>query len=580
MTKFQVKTFTPLAEARIAEIITRCEPIYDALAPIAAKAKVALEKAEYANLFEQKRDRDFLDQNFQQIGGFLNECGIVGYPNEKQNLTASGGVLNNNSYVIGAAGVALMNEYVSTKTRNNNAHKIEIVANADLCDKAGSYKTPDVLMQYKGVHSAWAEVLAKDLSLEKSLEKTYLVETYGTTGGNHWVAVTLRKDENEKSPLVELFDSSPGLMRSNLEGFQNNIASGWAASIAVNATLTKVLPERGLEFDLNKYYTNSEAFQMAGNSNCSIFSYEKAYITANLNREKHQASLDQHYRFENSLVGGKTELAINKAEIFAKGKIENPTLNMPPEFMFLSHFSSQVEKYLPQMEHTKHVSNKYGVENDAERRARYLNQANANTLIEQKSLRQKYGHLFEIITHPKFLELGERSFAVKEPIMEHQNSVYYPTGKVVPEATAIVAALDKFLPSPVKVNQCDLTAENCFQATIYTGAISAKRMQRWGEAQDFSVAFETQKFNGERQFNLSGMDEDLVQRTKVTLTMPRELALEKIEQSINRANQIKQSKSLPPLTPALYVCDDNPSQTLQPENQPTKLVASFRSLNS
>ncbi len=103
------------------------------------------------------------------------------------------------AYVIGAEGLSLVNEYLATKPNNSTAHEVAVVRNIDFFtgeDDSGSSKTANILMDKKGVHNGWARMLSEDLSQakDKDFNKTYLIETFSSTGGNHFIAVTKRED--------------------------------------------------------------------------------------------------------------------------------------------------------------------------------------------------------------------------------------------------------------------------------------------------------------------------------------------------------------------------------------------------
>jgi hypothetical protein len=265
--------FSPLSDDRITEIVERSKdkPIKDWLIPIAAKTQEILGEEKYEILAKQTRDADgsrkiiskeFLNENLDLVGEFLKDCRLIGTLNEETKVSRG-------AYVIGAEGLSLVNQYLATKPNNSTAHEVAVVRNIDFFtgeDDRGSSKTANILMDKKGVHDGWAKMLSEDLSQakDKDFNKTYLIETFSSTGGNHFVAVTIRKNAGEDAPLVDFFDPSAGLIRGNIETFQNAIAIGFAAQVMVDATLTKVFEEQELRFDSEKYFNNFEPFQMRG----------------------------------------------------------------------------------------------------------------------------------------------------------------------------------------------------------------------------------------------------------------------------------------------------------------------------
>ncbi|MBM5782055.1 MAG: hypothetical protein FJ368_01385, partial [Pelagibacterales bacterium] len=512
MPQDKIQKFSALSKARIEEIIDRCKEknITKWLAPIARKSQEILTSTEYAHLKDlgQNLDVGKLNDNITEIASFLKDCRLIGAENNKEEVIHAG------NYVIGAEGVALINEYMATKPNNVGSHEVKIIKNQDLYGEENSQQTPNVLKQQKAIHSSFAKTLTDDLieaqQTGQEFNKTYVIEAFGTTGGNHFFTVTVRKNPDETSPLIDFFDPSTGLLRGNIETLQNSIATGWTSQIAVNATLTKALRDAGLEFDLSKYFNNLEPMQMQGSSNCSVFSYEKAYMTANLSRQEHEALLREHYKFE-SPFGGKTEVEvdINLVDESTSGKVERPKLNMPAQYMAMTHFNNNAEKYLQAMQQLVHKRKDRTTESEEpiseteesikERRDRYLTAHErtsidkdtqevktetffTNELITQKHFRQKYGHLFEIVTHPKFAELGQL-FSEQQLLSEEslKDSVYFPaySAKEKPQnfmAEVIVngakmsdaekeqghqdvRGLNKILPFPIKVVSAEYKTE-------------------------------------------------------------------------------------------------------------------------
>lgn len=555
----QLDKFSPLSNERITEIIERSKtkPIKDWLVPISAKTKEVLEEEKYKILAEATKDelgnrkqvsKEFINENLDLIGEFLKDCRLIGTLNEKSEV-------NRGAYVIGAEGVSLINEYLATKTNNADAHEVVVVRNSDFyTNDNGSSKTANIMMDKKGIHSGLAERLNEDLSIAREnsedLNKTYLVEIFSSTGGNHFIAVTIRKEANENSPLVDFFDPSPGLLRGNIETFQNSIAVGFAGQVMVDATLTKVFREQGLEFNSEKYFNNCEAFQMRGSANCSIFSYEKAYTTASLNREEHEKLLRDHYRFD-SPFGGKSEIEINLEAVKGSedGKVHNPKLNMPPQYMATSQFGSNVESYDDdgRMDLVIHKRKSGEEETVKQRYDRYFVEDESNKkrnfLIDQKMLRQKYGHLFEIATSPQFLEMAEMESSKTIPqVSVYANSAYFPEyndseiptneqakrlvkGYKVSEeekkqGMQDVIGLNDIMPFPTKIVSAsyDEASNNC-QAVIYVSDRLKQRLEVWARENNFGINPQTENFD-EKGFEFSHINSILRSREKVTLTIP------------------------------------------------------------
>ncbi len=560
--------FSPLSNDRITEIVERSKdkPIKDWLIPIAAKTQEMLGKEKYEILAKQTRDADgkrkiiskeFLNENLDLVGEFLKDCRLIGTLNEKSEVSRG-------AYVIGAEGLSLVNEYLATKPNNSDAHEVAVVRNIDFFtgeDDSGSSKTANILMDKKGVHNGWARMLSEDLSQakDKDFNKTYLIEAFRSTGGNHFIAVTIRKNAGEDAPLVDFFDPSAGLIRGNIETFQNAIAVGFAAQVMVDATLTKVFEEQELRFDSEKYFNNFEPFQMRGSGNCSIFSYEKAYATASLSRKDHEDLLKDHYKFSNPF-GGKGEIDIDLAAVSASdiGKVENPRFDLPAQYMAMSQFRSNAEQYYGdgRMETADHKRKGGKEETVKQRYDRYARDENGelipNSLIDQKMLRQKYGHLFEIVTSPQFLEMADMERRIEIPaVPAFADSAYFPnyTADEMPDNEQVknlvkgrkaseeekergikdVKGLNDIMPFPIKIVSAAYDeATNQCHASLYVSDRLRHRIEVWARENDFAFDAQTENFD-EKDFKLSHMSPILRSREKVTITVPvNEESLKKI----------------------------------------------------
>ncbi len=518
----EVAKFSPLNDERIGEIISGCDHISDRLSAIAAKADNLKESEKYRHLFSGEITATFIKENLQVIAEFLRDCRLIGAAQE-------GGQVENWNYVIGADGVEILNQYMATKPNNKNGllHNVVVVKNENLRTSGGSVKAADILIEQNGVHDGFAKKLTKDLADNKDddFNRTYLIETFGTTGGNHFVCVTIRKNPDENSPIIDFFDTSPALLRGDLEFCQNYVASGWLGAITINATLVKALKDSGLEFEQNKFHYNSEPLQAKGNSNCSIFSYEKAYFDAKMTREQHEEVLKTFYRYpseENpisSIYGGKTEVPIDFDKVLQDKKVIAPQLGLPPYFMHLSHFKSHIESaYVNEMKMISHHQKNNQKESLKERWERYsgAEKESLGSLVEQKSLRQKYGHLLEIVRNKQFLDLKERPACEIEDFPENAKSVYASRGEMDSEIEEIFLDLNKFFFSPIRVHQISRCAEdeqNC-EAMFYMGGITAQRVKKWAEEKGIELEINHQKLDG---IELVGFDERICEREQVIL---------------------------------------------------------------
>src|SRR5690606_17257713 len=151
-------------------------------------------------------------KNIDKIAGFLNECRLVGYEGENNKA-------DNSSYIIGAEGISIISSYLADKPKNQSSHQIQVIKNTNLITSYGSKKHINIFLEQNQIHNGLKDQLTEDLKEAKDSDfnKTYIVEAFGTTGGNHFVALTIRKNKNEKSPLIDLFDPSNSIFRNGLE---------------------------------------------------------------------------------------------------------------------------------------------------------------------------------------------------------------------------------------------------------------------------------------------------------------------------------------------------------------------------
>jgi len=539
----EVAKFSSLSDERIGEIVGRCGHISDRLSAIASKVDALKESEKYRYLFDSEITAAFIEENLLVIAEFLRDCRLIGAAQEE-------GPVENWNYVIGADGVEILNQYMATKPGNKRdvLHDVVVVRNENLRTSSGSVKTADILMDQKGIHDGFAKRLTKDLTDNRDVEfnRTYLVETFGTTGGNHFVCVTVRKHPSETSPIVDFFDTSPALLRGDLEFCQNYVASGWSGAITINSTLVKALRDSGLEFDQSKFHYNSEPLQAKNNSHCSIFSYEKAYLDAKMTREQHEKMLDTFYRYPNeaspalSIYGGKTEVPIDFDRVLQEQKVVGPQLGLPPHFMHLSHFKSHIQNtYADEMATIPHHQKDDQEESSKERWERYSGEGKESlgSLVEQKSLRQKYGHLLEVVRHPNFLSLKELPACEIEDLPEHIKSVYVPRSEMDPEIEQVFLDLNKFFFSPIRVNQisrCVDDPRNC-EVMFYMGGITAQRVTKWAQEKGIEVEVNHQELDG---IELAGFDKRICEREQVILKMNVERLSEIVKEEIGQNRNI------------------------------------------
>lgn len=486
--------FSPLIQSQIDQIIENAGAV---IPPVATKARTLVDESQqYQDLiqkYSQAPDKkNFLNDgaNQQAIAKFLNECGLMGYVSESSPLS-------HGSYAIGAEGIAIILAYL--KEKNPQIHEIEAVKNTNLKTKLGSPKYADIFLEQNQVHDALKASLIKDLKKpesgeEKPFNKTYIVQVHGATGGSHFVALTIRKEVGENNPLVHLFDPSPPLLRNGLEATQNNTAYGWNSQLKINATVKKAFEEIGLTFDLDRYFNNSEPQQHRGFVYCGTFACEAGVRIASLSRERHKALLE-NYRFP-SLFGGRTEVGcrdiegrempLSIAQIVAEGGfIKEPILGLSAGEVTMSHFVdpalSKRQAELGAINHPRKSGRDEETELDHVIRYQSKEEASMgyNLMVEQKALRQKIGHLFEIVSNHNFLSRANGELMIPNPF---DYSPYGPKQALEPaqDTKDLIDAFKKtkILPPPLSiggVNSSHYDGDIC-AVTNYIGEISGARL--------------------------------------------------------------------------------------------------------
>ena len=517
MTK--LKKFTSLDQDRIERIASTLSP---ELLFIAKTSKDLIEKSErYQALIKDFREaedkKEFFDTNSEIVAEFLNECRLIGYKGER-------GEVNSGSFVIGAEGVALVSAYLSAKDKNAGAHPVEAVKNVNLITSDGSRKHSSIFLEQQQVHDGFRSKLTADLRRvgDAEFNKTYLIETFGTTGGNHFVCVTIHKRGGEKDPVVYLFDPSPALVRNGIEAQKNSIASGWCSQLIVNATLKKSLEECGLTFSDEKYYSNSEPLQKSSSSLCATFAYEMAHEISRINPEEHRKILEERYKYQSPL-GGKTEIPINLKEIERDGYVMHPTLGLRSEDITMSHFvDTAIKPRADELMEVSHIKKDGSLEPVLARIARYSAEEDGhNQIAEQKVLRQKIGHLFEIVTNESFLRRVDEDTEIL-PLPEIEGSPYSPKDsdleKPHPETANLVAAFNKLMPRFNRANSSRLDEESgqC-QISVYLGDVTATKLLQFMQESNIETTSNAISFAD----NLVGVDPRFSQLQRITVNIPR-----------------------------------------------------------
>lgn len=492
---YNLKSFTPLSKERIVEIIdnTRTE-LVSKVAFMANRATAS--NPEYDTLiagYPTSADKkSYIETHQQKIAEFMNDCGLMGYAHERSEL-------NHGNFVIGSEGMELILAYLKDKKGpHQRLHEIVSVKNEDLVAPDGSMKHSNIFLQNNQIHSSLKRHIIEDIDKSQqegiALERTYQIEAFGTTGGNHGMCLTIRKEVDEEAPLVHFFDPSSALIRNGLEATQNSLACGWNSQITVAATVKKAFEERGLTFSSEKYFNSSEPQQHRGYVYCGTIGYEAANRLASMTRAQHEELL-QSYVYP-SPFGGRTEVgsrnaagevkAINIDRVRAEGGyVKNPVFGLRGDEVVLSQFvepalSSRVEE-LSSIPHQRKEGRE--PESEADHIRRYQpeegDRKGYNTMLEQKALRQKIGHLFEIVSSDYFLRRAGEAGLEPNPFSE--TSPYFPKGNSneVPQVEGvdgIIGAINSALPRTNNINRASFDGTNC-RISIYLGDITGEKVK-------------------------------------------------------------------------------------------------------
>ncbi len=473
--------FTALSKKKISEIVATLDDSLDVYARLSHD--ILASSADYQKLLDHYNEAksrgkalEFLNENLEQIAAFVNDCGLIGYVDEKLYPSED---ISGDAYIIGAEGAAIISAFIANKEKNAGGHPVQVVKNTDLITAAGSKRHGKIFVEQQQIHSALYDALKCDL--EKSAEdfnKTYLIEVFGTTGGNHITVLTVRRKQGEVAPLFDLFDSSPALVRNGMEAAQNSLASGWCSQIIINATLKKLCKDIGLVFNNDNFFNNSEPMQEGGASYCAIFACESAHKFSQMSREEHEELL-KRYKHQ-SFYGGKTEMAVTLDE---EGYAKDLQLALPANLMTMSHFTEVgLKTRLEELDRVPHVMKRDRKESALDRVARYQDpDGGKNLLVVRKGLRQRIGHIFEIITSPDFLK---RAIKVSDEKLEKRQEKLLPGSPYItledwqinfhPNIKIIAQAFNGILPRFSPIIDAKVEGEN-FKLKTQLGAITAEK---------------------------------------------------------------------------------------------------------
>lgn len=549
---YEITSFTPLSEERIAEIIDNTRP--ELVSQVAYMAQQAQQKnPEYVNLINDYRalegaeKKKYIETNQQKIAELLNDCGLMGYGNERSRL-------QHDNFVIGAEGMELILAYLKDKKGpNQRLHDVITVKNENLITTDGSQKHSNIFLQDPD-HKALTQRLREDIAAARekgeALEKTYLIEVFGTTGGNHGAMLTIRKEPGENAPLVHLFDPSPSLVRNGLEATQNSIACGWNAHLIISASVKKAFEAEGLQFDNNQYFNNSEPQQQRGYVYCGTFAYEEANRIASMTRKQHKKLLESY--IYPSPFGGRTEIGsknssgeiepINLDRVRAEGGyVKDPVLGLRGEEVIASQFvepalSTRVAE-LSQIPHPRKEGRKAEFELDHVIRYQIKEGPNKgfNTMMEQKALRQKIGHLFEIVGSNQFLDragavgLAPNPFDKASPYSPKSNASEKPA---VEGAEGVIDVINFNLPPTNKINRASFDGKVC-RISIFVGEITGQKIANFFSNNELKVEMVERDLSNNFPADI---DRSLTKIREYVVEIPRE-KFELIEKEMIRINE-------------------------------------------
>jgi hypothetical protein len=461
-------------------------------------------------------------------------------------------------YIVGSEALDLILAFNKTKPINKGAHSIQVIKNFDLETKALSHKKANIFFETKGIHSGLFEQLREDLPTgDSKFEKTYLVEIEGTTGHDHVVSVTIRKNENENTPLIEIFSSSPALVRFNLGTSETGTAEG-GGILMVAATLQAAFKARNkkatagnpLTIDDSKFYSNTTPFQMKGHGYCGTFALESALENARQTRGERETYLKTVYK-DKSPYGGMTEIKIDLSRIKGDGgKVQSPLFALQTPLTAMSHFDSQHKNHKPFLESKTHPR-KSGTETFEERRERYLrsvgkddepipagSQSQYNAAVKQKSLRHKV-HLFETIRGlARGAEIGKsaRSSTKYDEMLRDvlsknvgEKSQYdHDTTETRDEAPKeLKSKIESVKTTFESYPAIFIKAEDCgdgknMDVTFVCGGFVADKMRGWATDKDAKITETKIPFSAENGFDFGGLvvDESLCGRREIKIKLP------------------------------------------------------------
>ncbi len=478
--QFRVSKFTPMKD----EAIKRAIELNPNLKTFGAKLYQKFERAMTDEKFSALRncDKSSLKENLNLVLDLFAEIGLLDPDAEERSLGYEG------TELLAAYYIYKIEQERSTNFRDDEKEKVEVEVVENFQSEYPLDLEFDVATNRYILPNFSRKILA-DLTKtdDGEFHKVYIVQAGGVSGDNHFFMVSIRKQKGSKEPLVEVFDSSPQIVRSGLMRCQEQVAKGVLGSFLVLGTVNDAFKKAGLVITNQNYFYNSTPYQSSVEMFfCHTFAMERAREIARKKFKEYELELRDSYLYP-SVFGGMSDVPISWDDIETK-TIANQQV-MPPEgtqstfksaLLAMNRFAGYYKAYLKQTAEIVPHKIRDGSEETADaRKNRYTvkslddkgGEIEVNRTILEKSMRQRL-HMFEILSSEFFKELA--------------------CGLVVPEDSHYLRTLKDVRVKPAdNVQQClshfkvpnvggvygnIKTGDNSLQFEIYCGSMRANKI--------------------------------------------------------------------------------------------------------
>lgn len=248
----------------------------------------------------------------------------VGYLNENK-TDGNKDELKHGNYLPGALFARIILAYLKEKEgKEKHLHTTTVIENKHQETESGSmqhsalnaetvFNEPAANQISEVLKKAAQEADKRTGNKNSAFTSVFVLETLGTTGGNHFVTIVVNKKEGDTAPSTLIYDPSAVELRSGGGAAENSVASGWNAQTAAIATVKKALEDAGMEFKNENLKMNSAPVQTHDRSYCETVACEMANIFASMPSEKIGDFLTNYFTFD-SPYGGKTEAGFKDAD--------------------------------------------------------------------------------------------------------------------------------------------------------------------------------------------------------------------------------------------------------------------------